>query len=207
MRSHSENSIVSGSLFLRGGLHLLIGVAALLPFASRGFAATPSNASLSGTYVFHFSNVKEVNWYASKSCHYTNATYTYGGGGQSVDAEIITGEATFDGKGHVSINFTDSHHFNQAASNATVSITCPGKPGEGVNTNNGHMVYEPASTGTYTGTYAVKSDGSATITLTQVDGGLELNLTAFNSAGLSTTFLIDNPDGNYGYDQGIGVHK
>ena len=206
MRPIYRNPFASRAV-CRGGRHLLAAVAVLLPFAGRGFAAPPSNASLSGTYVFHFSNVKEVGWYATKSCHYTNITDTYSGGGQSVDEEVVTGEATFDGKGHVSFSFTDLHHFDQAASNATVSITCPAKPGEGVSTNNGHMVYEPASSGTYTGTYAVKSDGSATVTLTEVDGGLELNLASINSAGLSTTFLIQNPDGNYGYDLGIGVHK
>lgn len=191
----------------RGGRHLLAAMAVLLPFAGRGFAASPSNASLSGTYIFHFSNVKEVNWFATKSCHYANVTDTFSGGGQSVDEEVVTGEATFDGKGHVSFSFTDLHHFDQAASNATVSITCPAKPGEGANTNNGHMVYEPATSGTYTGTYSVKSNGSAAVTLAEVDGGLDLSLAAFNSAGLSTTFLIDTPDGTYGYDQGIGVHK
>jgi hypothetical protein len=182
-------------------------IVALLAFPRSSFAATPSNASLSGAYVFHFTSVKENYWYRNVSCHYANITYTYGGGGQSANTEAVVGDATFDGKGHVTINFTDNHHFNSAASNATVSITCPAKPGGSVNTNNGQMVLDPASSGTYTGTYDVKSDGSATITLANGDGGLGLNLAAFDSAGLSTTFLINNPDGTDGFLSGVGVHK
>jgi len=197
---------ISNHLSVRTAAKVFVPAVAMLLMRA-GYAASPSNASLNGTYVFHFTNVKEEGWYATKSCHYTNITYSYGGGGQSVDAEVITGEATFDGKGHVSISFTDIHRFDQAASNATVSITCPSKPGGSVNTNNGHMVYYPATSGKYTGSYAVKSDGSSTITLNGVDGGLDLNLASFDSAGLSTTFLINNPDGQYGYDLGIGVHK
>ena len=200
------NRTLSGLSRLGGAMALPL-IAALLAFPHSSFAAAPSNASLSGTYVFHFTSVKENYWYRTVSCHYANVTYTYGGGGQSANAEVVVGEAIFDGKGHVTINFTDNHRFNQAASNASVSITCPAKPGGSVNTNNGQMVLEPVSSGTYTGTYEVKSDGSAAITLTDVDGGLGLNLAAFDSAGLSTTFLINNPDGADGFLTGVGVHK
>lgn len=44
-------------------------------------------------------------------------------------------------------------------------------------------------------------------TLTAVDPGLELTLASIHSAGLSATLPIQNPDGQYGYDLGIGVHK
>lgn len=180
---------------------------ALLLLSGRGYAATPTNASLNGAYVFHTSTVKEEYWNATKSCHYTNITYTYGGGGQSANTEIINGEATFDGKGHVSIDYTDIHRFNPAASNETVSITCPSKPGGSVNTNNGHLVDDSPASGSLTGTYVVNSDGSATITLADDQGELDLNLAAFNTAGLSTTFLIIIPDSPDANGTGIGVHK
>jgi hypothetical protein len=191
------------------GLRALILIAAFAMLAGACLAATPAptKASLDGTYVFHFSTVKEVNWSNSVSCHYTNATYTYTGYGQSVDDEVITGEAIFDGKGGVVIHYTDNRKFDQAASDDTVSITCPSQPGGSVNTNNGHMVLYPTTSGTYTGTYSVSSDGSAAITLPAVDGGLTLNLSAFNSAGVSTTFLIDTPDGTDDFLSGIGVLK
>lgn len=183
--------------------------AAFLMLAGSCFAATPAptNASLDGVYVFHFSSTKEVNWFKTVTCHYATGNYTFTGGGQSANTEVIAGEATFDGRGHVVINFTDNRKFNSAASNATVSITCPSKAGEPANINDGHMVYEPATTGQYSGSYAVTSTGSATITLPDGEGGLELSLAAFNSAGLSSTFLIDTPDGSDSYLIGIGVHK
>jgi hypothetical protein len=191
------------------GLRTLLLVAAFAMLAGACFAGTPAptDASLDGTYVFHFSNVKEVNWYKTVTCSYPKAKYTFTGGGQSVDSEIIMGEATFDGKGHVSINFTDYHKFDESASNATVSIACPAKEGAPPNIDNGQLVFEAPSSGTYTGTYSVKSNGSAAITLPDGEGYLGLNLAAFNSAGLSTTVLIDNPDGTDGFLSGIAVHK
>jgi hypothetical protein len=187
----------------------MILAAAFAMLAGACFAATPAptDASLDGAYVFHFSSVKEVYWSKSVTCHYPTATYTFGGGGQSVDNEIITGEATFDGKGHVSISFTDYHKFDESASNASVSVSCPAKAGAQPNIDNGQLVFEAPSSGTYTGTYAVNSKGSATITLSDGEGSLGLSLAAFNSAGLSTTVLIDNPDGADGFLSGIAVHK
>ncbi|MGB6686359.1 MAG: hypothetical protein WBE76_00790 [Terracidiphilus sp.] len=206
MNLNPWNRILSSSPKF-GGAFLLPLIIALLATPRSSFAATPSNASLSGTYEFHMSEVKEVYWYRNVSCHYTNITYTYSGGGQSANTEIINGEATFDGKGHVSISASDIHHFNSAASDATVSITCPAKPGDQVITNNGHMVLDATTPGSLEGTYAVKADGSGTITLSDGDGGLDLNLSAFNSAGVSTTVLIINPDSSEAYGTGIAVLK
>ena len=191
------------------GLRTLLLVAAFAMLAGACFAATPAptDASLDGAYVFHFSSVKEVNWFKSVTCHYPKASYTFTGGGQSADNEVITGEAIFDGKGHVTLNFTDNRKFDETESNASVSITCPAKAGEPANIDNGQMVLYPATSGSYKGTYTVKSDGSAAITLPDGEGGLGLNLAAFNSAGLSTTVLIDNADGTDGFLSGIAVHK
>lgn len=202
-------SVPSSRATVIGGLKSLMLSAALLLPGGVCLAATPapSNASLEGVYVFHFTSTKEVYWSATKSCHYANITYTYTGGGQSVDNEVVIGEATFDGKGGVVINFTDNHKFNSAASDASVSITCPAKPGGSVNISNGQMILDPATTGRFTGSYTVTSTGLATITLPASEGELGLSLAAFNSAGLSTTFLINNPDGSDSYLVGIGVHK
>lgn len=185
----------------------LIPAAALALMASTGFAVTPSNASLNGTYVFHFSNVQEASWYASVSCHYTNITDYYTGGGQSANMRVTAGEMTFNGKGSVTINYTSYDVFNSAASNATVKITCPSSPGAPAITNNGHMVLNPPSSYTVTGTYAVSPNGTASLTLPAGQGGLSrMSLASFTSTGLSTTFLIDSPDNN-DINTGIGVHK
>lgn len=193
----------------RKGLVRAAAIAALLTFVSSGFAATPapSKASLDGVYVFHFTSTKEVYWSASKVCHYATGNYTYTGGGQSVDTEVVTGEATFDGAGSVTFKFTQNRSFNAAASNATVEITCPSKAGGPANITSGQMVLDPATNGSFTGSYTVTTAGAATVTLPAGAGDLELSLAALNTAGLSTTFLINNPDGSDSYLVGIGVHK
>jgi hypothetical protein len=213
MRSTFGNSFASRPAVLRGGLSLLAAMAVLLPFAGRGFAATPAptNASLSGAYVFHITNVKEAYWYKSKSCTYSIGTFEYAGGGQAANTEIINGEATFDGKGHVTITADDLNRFNSTASSNTVIIPpCPSKPGAPLNINNGHMVDESMSLGTIDATYAVESNGSGTITLPDGQGTLSLNLAAFNSAGVSMTVLMINPNGDANdpnLGTGIAIHK
>src|SRR5579863_504364 len=108
----------------RNGARLLAVLAALLVLAGPCFAATPTPtaASLNGVYVFHIYTVKEAYWYKSKNCTYSTGTFTYAGGGQRAYGEIITGEATFNGKGGVTFNATQMNKFNSTASDNTVII-------------------------------------------------------------------------------------
>jgi hypothetical protein len=175
-----------------------------------GFAATPvpTNKSLDGVYVMHFTSTKEVYWSASKTCSFPkNIKETFTGQGQSTNTMVVVGNATFDGNGHVSISYTEYNQFNATASNDTVEITCPKTASNPANIDSGHMVQDGPSSATLTGTYEVKANGTATVTLPATGGGLELNLAGLSSTGLSSTFLIDNPDGEYGFLIGEGVLK
>lgn len=177
--------------------------ALLLVLVGNGYAAGPSNASLNGPYVFHFSITKEAQWSTSKSCTYNGNTNTYWAGGQSAYTELNYGTATFDGKGHATLVMTDNHKLNQSASNATATITC--NSNGSANTHGGNMVYEPPSTATIVATYTVSADGIGTMTLPDNQGTVELDLSLFNGAGLSTTVLMRSMDNNIG--TGIAVHK
>jgi hypothetical protein len=184
-------------------LYTAIVFALLLVLAGNGYAATPSNASLNGPYVFHFSITKEAQWSTSKNCTYKGNTNTYWAGGQSAYTELNYGTATFDGKGHVTLVMTDAHRLNQSASNATATITC--NSNGSANTHGGNMVYEAPSSETVTGTYTVSADGIGSVTLPDGQGTLELDLSLFTSTGLSTTVLMRSMDNNIG--TGIAIHK
>jgi hypothetical protein len=197
---------------IAGSLKTLILATALLAPAGSCLAAGPNNASLDGTYVFHISTVHEGYWYKTKNCTYETSkgtsTFTYSGGGQRAFSEIINGQMTFNGKGGVSITYTNMNSFNQTASNNSVIIpACPAKEGASLNINNGSLVLETQGPGTIEATYAVESNGAGTITLPDGQGTLDLNLTAFTSTGLSTTVLILNPDNATDTGTGIAVHK
>ena len=179
--------------------------ALLLVLAGNGFAATPTNASLNGPYAFQFSTSKEAYWFTSKSCIYKGVQHGYSTGGQTTYTELNYGTVTFDGKGHVTLNMTDTHQINQAATNATATIVC--NSNGTATTHSGNIVYEPPVSGTMTGTYSVSADGSGTITLPDGQGTVDLELSLFNSAGLSTTVLMRSPATDNNYGTGIAVHK
>ena len=196
-------SFAPGRPRINGLLRFLIAAAAILVMCGVAFAAPPSASSLNGPYVFHFSTPKEAQWSRTKACTYKGVTNTYWAGDQSAYTELTYGTATFDGKGHVALVYTDAHKLNQAATNATATITCLSTGG--ANTTGGNMVYEAPSAGSMTATYSVSANGIGTITLPDNQGTLELDLTLFNAAGLSTTVLMRSMDNNIG--TGIGVHK
>jgi len=203
MEMRSFNTFAAMPAKAKLAFYTAIVFALLLVLAGNGFAATPTNASLNGPYVFHFSNTKEAQWSKSKSCTYKGATSTYWVNGQSAYTELTYGTATFDGKGHVTLVFTDAHQLNQAATTATATITC--NSNGGASTYNGYMVYEAPSTGTMSATYSVNASGIGTLTLPDNQGTLELDLTLFTGTGLSTTALMRSMDNNIG--TGIMVHK
>lgn len=177
--------------------------ALLLVLAGNGFAATPTKASLNGPYAFQLSISKEAYWSITKKCTYKGISSQYWAGGQSTYTELNYGTATFDGKGNVTFVMTDAHKLNQAASNATATIVC--NSNGTATTDGGNLVYEATSTATVHGTYTVSSNGSAIITLPDDQGTADLQLSLFNSAGLSTTFLMRTMDNDIG--TGIGVHQ
>jgi hypothetical protein len=201
------NSNTNSSMRPRIGptLRFLIAAAATLVNCGIAFGATPAPtvASLNGPYVFHFSVIKEAQWSTTKNCTYKGDTNTYWAGDQSAYTEMAYGTATFDGKGHVTLVMTDNHKLNQAASNATATITC--KSTGGANTIGGNMVYEAPVTSTVTAAYTVSASGTGAITLPDDQGTLDLDLTLFTSSGLSTTLLMRSMDNNIG--TGIAVHK
>jgi len=182
--------------------YLIVGMA-LAVMCGVAFGATPTVASLNGTYTFQFTVSKEGYWSSSKKCTYKGVTNTYGAGGQTAYTELNWGTVTFDGKGHMTLAMNDAHQINQAASNATAIVTC--NSNGTVNTQGGHIVYAATTSGTATGTYTVSANGTGVMTLPGDDGSVDLELTLFNAAGLSTTVLMRSMDNNIG--TGIAIHK
>lgn len=197
------NGTTSSRPRINGVLRFLIAAVAILVMCGIAFAATPTAASLSGPYVFHFTTIHEAQWSTTKTCTYKGVTNTYWAGDQSAYTELTYGTATFDGKGHVTLVITDAHRLDQAASNATATITCLSTGG--ANTHGGNMVYEAPSTSTVTGTYTVSANGTGVLNLPGDQGAADLDLTLFTSTGLSTTVLMRSMDNNIG--TGIAVHK
>jgi hypothetical protein len=172
-------------------LRLLIAAAAMAVMCGVAFGATPSDASLKGTYFFNFAITKGAFWSKSKSCTYKGITNTYTVNAQGTYTELNFGTATFDGKGHVTFNMNDEHQFDQAASDASISIVCATTGG--ITSNSGQLIYEPTVTGTNTGTYSVSSNGSGTVTLSDDGGSLDISLGAYGTNGVSTTVLMRSP--------------
>lgn len=146
----------------------------LLISASASFAGTIGNGSLKGNYSFQLANAHYDSWYAQITCYDQQGNpYTVSGGGSSVDNQTVLGVVTFNAKGGVTGTYTQYGQFDQNELNATVQLSCT--PGQG---NNGYAVYDPASTGTFTGTYSVQPNGT---------GGMVLNL----SSGETVSFVIE----------------
>jgi hypothetical protein len=144
----------------------LFTVCLLLVAVSASFAASPSNASLKGKYSFQLSSAHMGGWYASITCYDPNGNpYTVSAGGSEVSNESILGAMTFDGKGNATGTYSQYGHFDSSASNATVVPSC--NPGA---SNNGYAVYDPPSSGTFTGTYSIQSTGYGAMVL-NVSGG------------------------------------
>jgi hypothetical protein len=131
--------------------------AVCLLFVGSCFAAT-TDASVKGVYAFQLSSAHYQGWSASISCP-NNQTITFGG--NSLSNQSVQGVMTLDGKGNVtSGTYTQYGQFDQALSNATVQPSCT--PGQG---SNGNAVYDPPTPGTLTGTYAIGTNSTGTLTL------------------------------------------
>jgi hypothetical protein len=141
---------------------MLFAICLLLAAASASFAATPTDASLKGKYSFQLSDVHMNQWSASISCSNPgNNNYTVVFGGSDVSNQSALGVMTFDGKGNVTGTFTQYGQFDQTESNATVVPSCTQGAG-----SNGNAVYDPPTTGTFTGTYSIQSTGLGAMILT-----------------------------------------
>jgi hypothetical protein len=181
--------------------------ALLLALPAACAAATPSKASLNGTYVFQHTLTHQIGWSKSITCHYGSVAKTFTGGGSIVDTEIDYGTLTFNGAGALTLVQTSVHEFNQDESDATVSIACPATVNGQPTVNNGHAVFDQPQPQTVPAAYTVESTGMGTISVQGQEAAILL-LSAFNTAGVSTTVLFyDNPATNNDLGTGIGILK
>lgn len=177
----------------------------ILLVSATGFAQTYSNANLNGAYSVQFGTPQSYNWFKTFTCP-TNALITYTVNGSSTGADVVSGVATFDGIGNVSLTITEIGQENQTASANTTSVTWNSSC-QVVSVNNGHVVYKAASTKTQTGTYSIQSNGTGTMSETGSSQSQTLLLAA-TSNGLSTTVLVSNPIVNgKSIGTGIAVHQ
>jgi hypothetical protein len=189
-------------LVMAAGVFTLVSMAG----SPTALAASPSAASLNGKYVFQIATTKEAYWSNSKKCTGKNGTNTYYASNWMAYTELVNGVATFNGKGEVSFEFTDSYQVDQDASDATIVITCTS---DGYLNSGGNIVYEAPESATGTGTYKVESNGSGSITLT-IPGEtgtvtINLQLAGFESTGVASTALLTTVDGDTNKHLGTGV--
>jgi hypothetical protein len=167
---------------------VLLVICILLVTVSASFAAPIGNASLKGTYSFQMNNPQFDGWWASINCPQQNGgTYTVNAGGNDVSSNAIVGTMTFDGKGNVKGMYAEYGDFDQAASNATVVPSCTGA------SNNGYAVYDPATSGTFTGTYSIQPTGLGAMILNPTGGGSNppnIILQLAGTAAVRTTILL-----------------
>lgn len=189
---------------------MILPTLALLLLPCAGYAASPADASLKGTYAFQMSQSELVTWQRLVSVTCFGVTYTHEPSGMSVDTQVIAGTVTFSGSGTFSMAITKYGVFDQAASNATVSASCTGNPHAPVTTNGGHPVLSNGVESTTTGTYTVGSDGTGTFTLagSNSDEVIDLLLGQFNGENVATQVLFRQVLKNNGNGAtGVGILK
>lgn len=177
----------------------------ILLVSATGFAQTYSNANLNGAYSVQFGTPQSYNWSKTFTCP-TNSQVTFTVNGSSTGMDAVSGTATFDGNGNLSLTITEIGQENQTASANTTSVTWNSSC-QVVSVNSGHVVYKAASTKTQTGTYSIQSNGTGTMSETGSSQSLTLLLAA-TSNGLSTTVLLSNPIVNgKSIGTGIAIHQ
>jgi hypothetical protein len=179
---------------------LLTSVLMLLPCA--GYAASPSNASLKGSYAFQFTQTQTVTWSRSISIKCSGTTYSVTPFGQSIGTQILVGTMTFSGSGTITISYTEYGVFNQDASNAAASASCTGNPNAPVSYNPGNPVFDNDITESNSGTYTIGSSGSGSLTLAAKGSDKETILNAvlgdFNASGVAQVLLFMQANKNGG---------
>lgn len=184
--------------------HIVLIVAGLL-ISATSFAQAYSNANLNGTYSFQFGSPETYSWSKTFACP-TNSLITYTASTSETGNQVSFGSVTFDGNGNVSIALTSIGNENQTASANTMSVTWNSSC-QVVSVNDGHVVYQAATTKTQTGTYSIKSNGTGTMSEVGSSQSQTLLLAA-TTGGLSTTVLITNPVVNGKIiGTGIAVHQ
>lgn len=174
----------------------------LLFLPCTGYAASPSNNSLKGTYAFQFSQTQAVTWGRKISIVCFKKSYTVQVYGQSVGTEIVVGTMTFTGSGTVTVSVTKYGVFNQDASNAGGSAVCGANDTEPIETIAGNPVFDNGITGSDSGTYSVASNGTGSLTLPATGGNNEtvqdFVLGDYNSEGVAQAALFMQAGKNNG---------
>ena len=215
MESRISNAFTAMPSRAKLAFYAAIVFALLLVLAGNGYAATPSNASLSGSYNFHLTTTKEAYWSASKTCGPTTKQYTAFVDGFTAYTQLVRGVMTFDGRGNVTkVVYTQVNKFDQAATDATIKITCT--TNGGWTSNNVQPVFYAPAAGSGSGTYSAASTGSGSITLEVHDTGsttdnsvqLDFDLGGADS-GIASTVLLRSPDtfNSHDFDTGTAVHQ
>lgn len=169
----------------------LFAVCLLLVTVSASFAASPSDASLKGKYSFQLASAHMDGWYASIACYDPQGNpYTVTAGGTDLSNQSIQGAITFDGKGNATGTYTQYGQFDSNLSNATVVPSCT----QGAS-NNGYAVYDPPTSGTFTGTYSIQPTGYGALVLS-ISGGDSPNfvIELGGTAAVRTTVLMTEYD-------------
>lgn len=171
-------------------------------FAGPQATATAISPSiLRGTFAITEDSPRYVNWWAQVSCKNYSGNL---GAGSDVGNQIIDGTAIFDGKGNVTLSFTQYGEFDQELSNQTVVWECDSN-GNPYIVNSGYAVYDPPTPGSITGTYTVQSDYTGQLNFS--DGGhVKFRLSGVTYLGIATsfTFLDLSDKSNAGHGVGHG---
>ncbi|MGB6690736.1 MAG: hypothetical protein WBE76_23110 [Terracidiphilus sp.] len=156
-------------------------------------AASPSKASLKGTYFLQFTKAQSISWGKQLSVKCFGVTYNQFVGGSSVNTQITYGTVTFSGAGTLNVVLTDSADLDQDASNDSVSLSCTSNPKQPITSNSGNPVFAAGTQDTVTGTYTVASNSTGVLTPADpsTNGkGIEMKLGAFNGDNIATVVLM-----------------
>ena len=172
---------------------MLFAICLLLVAVSASFAATPTDASLKGSYSLQLASIHLEQWSATINCSNPGGgQYTLSFGGSTVDNQPGLGVITFDGKGNVTGSATIYGQFDQNLTTATVVPSCT--PGGG---SNGNAVYDPPMVATFTGTYSIQPTGQGTMNLAISTGDTNtFVLELAGAAAVRTTVFIVQFDSN-----------
>jgi hypothetical protein len=176
-------------------------ITSLLLLSVTGWAQSYSNANLNGTYSIQFGSPQTYNWSKTFTCP-TNSQITYPVNVSQTGMDTLSGTATFDGNGNVSLTITEIGQENTTGSAATTSVKWNSSCGI-TSVNEGHVVYEAAATKTQAGTYSIASNGTGTMTETGSTQSQTLLLGA-TTGGISSTVLIATAQLN-GKTNGMGI--
>jgi hypothetical protein len=134
----------------------------------------PFDWNLYGSYALQLSNVHQRSWGQDFPCTYTDQnnmthTVTVHAGSSLTFTTIDIGGIFFDGHGLFHAVFTEDHQFDQAASDATVSVQF-GASCNTTNVDNGHAVFTIQKI-SKDGSYSISASGIGGIDVGGAKGG------------------------------------